>query len=238
MRYTYIHGTIEKRLEWLLGALDEYSEKDPRSSGSVEAMKLAVCGSCANDPNHRYHRYLRYLIQKRLINPKILDYAMIFVIPRRLFNTLFNIPAGATVLGAALPFTRYNQENKSGAEALSVIFLWDMLTELSRDIKWYDTIAKLGIGSGEYRPLYLDMVVKGTIYHELVHAKQAVFDNKRRPPIDKDTGEVRYKNHLEIEAYAAQFEMEDAELGIPYNLEIYNAKNYREAALNHIKSVT
>lgn len=237
MRYNYIHGTVEEREAWIFKLFDDFTNSQDswiKRKGLefvYRDLKDHMSGSYLNNNYHKLHKYIRDIIHHKLIQPELLDYVLVSCIPRNYFEKLFGtVVGGAVTLGVAFPWLYPGTEKISGAEAVSMIFIWDVEGWIESRNKWY---YKMFFGDPNFVELDPEICMKGIIYHELVHARQQIFDQKRLPPRQKD-GTINYKNYLEVEAYSLQFEYCDKLMGETYYLDKYNAKTYKQAAKNYL----
>ncbi len=241
MRYKYIKGSVNEREEWVFDMFDHVAdsqkswlERQAYKSVYTE-LKENMVGSYLNNKYHKLHKYLDDIIKRGLIKKDLLDYVLVSSVKREYFEKIFKqMFDGSIVLGVAFPWLYPGTENKSGAESVHQIFIWDIEEWLERRSKWY---YRLFFGKPDFIPLDPEVSMKGLIYHELIHARQQIVDGKRNPPRNKD-GNINYKNYLEIEAYSNQFLYSDTLLGEPYYLNLYGGKTYDQAAKNYLDLLT
>lgn len=241
MKYKYIKGSVEEREEWVFNLFDYVTNSQDSwiartaYKSIYTGLKENMINSYLNNRDHKLHKYLRKLLNMKLIKPELLDYVLVSSLTREYFEHIFKqMFDGSIVLGVAFPWLYPGTENKTGAESVHQIFIWDIEEWLERRSKWY---YKLFFGKPDFIPLDPEISMMGLIYHELIHARQQIIDGKRNPPRRKD-GTINYKNYLEIDAYSNQFLLEEQLLGEPYYLKKFNAKTHEEAAKKYLDLLT
>lgn len=243
MKRNYIKdkpNEVTNRENWVFELFDSIVEKSDKGElykkllqEKMNELKYKMTQSYINLPNHKYHKYLQELIREGYISKDLPNYVLINNFEREYFDKSFvnnNGENGGITLGIAFPWCRTEDMNKSGSPAVYQIILWDVEAWLEKTSKWY---WRLFHWKRDYEPLYPEYALRGTLLHELIHAKQHIVDNLRQPP--SKNGSIKYKNYLEVGAFAAQFMYLDAKLGRPEHLERWNAKTYEEAANNYLQ---
>lgn len=226
-----IEGTIEERENFFLAKAFPDDTDDFSSKLWLDWFKLTILNSWINDPKHKHYKYLVELVKNRMIDKKILNYVMISELSDKDFDKMmqgFTGDKSANTLGIATQFE--NIADNRPKERLFVIFIRDIEDRISRQSSiWF----RLFGGKKDYYHLDPEIVIKGLLFHELVHAEQRIIRNLRDPPA-RGNGDYSYKNYLEIEAYAREWEYMDKLAGYPYYLEKWGAKTYEGAAKKYL----
>lgn len=229
----YISGSIEERDNWIFSEVEGLDMGEKR--GFFARLELnwirdTMTGSYINSPHHKHHSYLMEMVRVGGIPEDLFNYVLISEWSDKNFQKwckILGYPSDQADSIMGMNFTLTGKDKRQ----LNIVMYRDIEERLEKRNSF---LYKLFHSKPLFEPIDPIISLKGTIYHELVHAEQRVRYNKRNPPKQKDSDTYRYKNYLEVEAYARGWEYEDLLLGKPYHLEKWGTKTYEQAAIKYL----
>lgn len=229
----YIRGTVEERDNWLFSKVKglEIDEKHGFfADRELKWIRERFLNSYINLPNHHHHNYLQEMIRVGKMPKDLFDYVLISEWSDSDFYKWCKIVGYSDKEAECVMGMNFNLKGSDGM-LMNVIVYRDVEERLKKRNSF---LYKLFHSKPLFEEIDPVISLKGTIYHELVHAEQRVRYNRRNPPTRKGEERYRYKNYLEVEAYARGWEYEDLLLGRPYHLEKWGVDTYEKAALKYL----
>lgn len=229
----FVKGTVDERESYLFSQVDGLEIEEKHGffhDRELRWIRENMLKSYINEPSHKHHSYLIEMVKLGKLDKSLFDYVLISEWSDKEFYKWCKTIGCDNDEADSIMGMNFSLTGKDKRQ-LNIVMYRDIEERLKKRASF---LYRLFHKKPMFEPIDPVISLKGTIYHELVHAEQRVKYNKRNPPKAKDSNRYKYKNYLEIEAYARGWEYEDLLLGKPYHLEKWGVDTYEKAAIKYL----